>query len=51
MHDAMRVRGFAVRTGQSYIEVVAKLARHCRARPDRLSPDHVEAWLVHLVRD
>ena len=51
MHDAMLVRGLAVRTRQSYIEAVAKLARFYRASPDRLSPDHVEAWLLHLVRD
>jgi integrase/recombinase XerD len=50
-HDSMLVRGFAVRTRQSYIEAVAKRARYYRASPDRLSPDQVEAWLLHWVRD
>ena len=51
MHDAMRVRGFALRTQQSYIEAIAKLARFHHASPDRLTPDQVEAWLLHLVAE
>ena len=51
MHDAMLVRGLAVRTRQAYIEAIAKLARFYHARPDRLTAEQVEAWLLHLVRD
>lgn len=51
MRDAMLVRGFALRTQQSYIEAIAKLARFYRVSPDRLTPDEVEAWLLHLVAD
>lgn len=51
MHDAMLVRGFAVRTRQAYIEAIAKLARFYHASPDRLTAEQVEAWLLHLVRD
>jgi len=48
MHDAMRVRGFAYRTQQSYIEAVVKLAAFYHARPEDLTPAQVEAWLLHL---
>jgi site-specific recombinase XerD len=51
MHDAMLVRGFAVRTRQAYIEAIAKLAHFYHANPALLSPGQVEAWLLHLVRD
>lgn len=48
MHNAMRVRGFAFRTQQSYIEAVVKLATFYHASPQVLSPAQVEAWLLHL---
>jgi len=51
MGDAMLVRGFAVRTRQAYIEAIAKLARFYQVSPDRLTPDQVEAWLLHLVAE
>lgn len=51
MYDAMLLRGFALRTQQSYVEAVAKLARFYRASPDRLTPDQVEAWLLHLITE
>jgi site-specific recombinase XerD len=51
MHDAMLVRGLASQTRQAYIDAVARLARYYHASPDQLTPDQVEAWLLHLVRD
>jgi integrase/recombinase XerD len=51
LHDAMLVRGFALRTRQAYIEAVAKLARFYHASPDLLTPEQVEAWLLYLVRE
>ena len=51
MHDAMLVRGLALRTRETYIEAVAKLARFYHAGPELLTPGQVEAWLLHLVRD
>jgi integrase/recombinase XerD len=51
LHDAMLVRGFALRTRQAYIEAVAKLARFYNASPDLLTPEQVEAWLLYLVRE
>lgn len=49
MLDAMRVRGFAQRTQQTYIEVVAKLALFYHASPDTLTFEQVEAWLLHQI--
>jgi integrase/recombinase XerD len=51
MHDAMLVRGFAQRTRQAYLEVVAKLAAFYHQSPADLAPEQVEAWLLHLVCD
>ncbi len=43
MHDAMLVRGFAQRTRQAYLEVVAKLAAFYHQSPAELAPEQVEA--------
>lgn len=51
MHDAMLVRGLAERTRQTYIENVARLAIFYHRNPADLTPEQVEAWLLHLVRD
>jgi len=51
MHDAMLVRGLALRTRQTYIEAIVKLARFYHTSPALLTPEQVEAWLLHLVRD
>ena len=51
MHDAMLVRGLAERTRQTYIENVARLAIFYHRNPANLTPEQVEAWLLHLIRD
>jgi site-specific recombinase XerD len=51
MHDAMLVRGFALRTRQAYIEAIAKLATFYHASPQILTSAQVEAWLLHLVTE
>jgi len=51
MHDAMLVRGLAERTRQTYIENVARLAIFYHRNPADLTPEQVESWLLHLVRD
>jgi len=49
MLDAMRVRGFALRTQQTYIDAIAKLARFYQTSPDTLTAQQVEAWLLHKI--
>lgn len=51
MLDALVLRGRAVRTQESYIEAVARLARHYGRSPDTLSADEVRTYLLHLIRE
>jgi site-specific recombinase XerD len=49
MLDAMVTRGFAARTQESYVEAIARLARHYHRSPALLSKDEVSAYLLDMV--
>lgn len=49
MDDAMVLRGFALRTRESYLAAVSALAKHYRRSPDSLTPEEMQAWLLHLI--
>jgi site-specific recombinase XerD len=51
MLDALLLRGMAVRTQESYIDDVARLARHYGRSPDALSVQEVQQFLVQLLRE
>lgn len=51
MIQQMTVRGFSLRTHQSYLSAVRGLAKHYRRAPDALSVEEVEAYLAHLVTE
>jgi len=51
MDNDMLVRGMAERTREAYLAAVARLARHYRRSPDQLSPQEVQAYLVHMLRE
>ena len=51
MQDAMVQRGFALRTQESYVEAIARMAKHYRRDPATYSAEDVQAYLLHLVRD
>ena len=51
MDDAMIVRGFAVRTRETYLDVVRSLAKHYRRSPDLITDEGVQAYLRYLIRD
>lgn len=51
MDEAMRLRGFALRTRESYLACVTALARHYRCPPDRLEHAQLRAYLLHLIDD
>lgn len=51
MDNDMLVRGMAERTRKAYLAAVARLARHYRRSPDQLSPQEVQAYLVHMLRE
>ena len=39
------------KTIRLYINWVADFARHFHAAPDRLGPEHVRSYLLHLVQE
>ena len=49
MDDAMVLRGFALRTRASYLAAVTALAKHYHRKPDLLTSEDVQAWLLHLI--
>lgn len=52
MVEAMRVRGLSVRTIECYTESISRLSRHHGGtNPARLTPQQIEAYLLHLVQD
>lgn len=51
MNDAMILRGFAVRTQESYLAAVRSLAKHYNRSPDLLTAEDVEAYHLHLIVD
>jgi integrase/recombinase XerD len=51
MLDALVLRGMALRTQESYIDAVARLARHYARSPDLLSAQQVQDFLLYLLRN
>ena len=51
MDNDMLVRGFAERTRERSLAAVARLAKVYRRPPDQLTPEEVQADLVHMLRD
>ncbi len=51
MIDAMRQRGFAVRTHQSYLYAVQDLARYFHQSPDQLQVNHIQTYFNYLVQE
>ena len=51
MIDAMQMRGFSVRTHQSYLAAVSALAKYYGRSPEALSRDELQAYFLHLVKD
>jgi integrase/recombinase XerD len=49
MDDAMVLRGFALRTRESYLAAVKGLAKHYRRAPDLLSAQEVQDYFLHLI--
>jgi integrase/recombinase XerD len=51
MDDAMVLRGFALRTRETYLACVAGLAKHYHCSPDRLNAEQIQAYLLHLITE
>ncbi len=48
MLEDMDLRGFSVRTQDSYVRSVAALARYSKRSPDKLSDEEIRRYFVHL---
>ena len=51
MLDAMVQRGFAQRTQESYVRAIRRMAKHYRCDPAQYTPEKVQAYLLHMVKD
>lgn len=51
MIDAMLVRGFSVRTHESYLYAVVKLVKYYHRPPDQLTAEDIQQFFLHLVKD
>lgn len=51
MIDAMLVRGFAVRTQQSYMDAVIHLSRYYHCSPELLSNTQLQDYFLYLVKE
>jgi integrase/recombinase XerD len=49
MIEDLRLRNRAERTIDTYVDRVAAFARHFGTSPEHLGPDHIRAYLLHLV--
>jgi integrase/recombinase XerD len=51
MIDDMTLRNLAPKTIESYVQRISGFARYFKASPEDLGPDHVRAYLLHLVHE
>lgn len=51
MIDAMQLRGFSVRTHQSYLSAVSALAQYYQRSPEALSVDELQAFFLYLAKE
>jgi site-specific recombinase XerD len=51
MLEDLRIRNYAVRTQETYIDAVAAFAKHFRRSPDLLGSDDVRTYQVYLVHE
>jgi len=51
MIDEMQLRNFSPKTIQLYVENVSRFARYFHKSPDKLGPEDVRRYLLHLVQE
>ena len=51
MIDDMTLRNFTPQTIRAYVQCVARFARYFNSSPEHLGPEHVRAYLLHLVQE
>ncbi len=50
MEQDLKLRNYAPNTIRAYLECVAGFARHFNTSPDRLGPEHIRAYQLHLTQ-
>lgn len=51
MLEDMRIRNYSPHTIEAYIRYVRRFAEHFNRSPDRLTPEHIRTYLLHLAND
>ena len=51
MIEAMQVRGFSIRTHESYLAAVSDLAKYYKRSPEQLNREELQAYFLYLVKD
>jgi site-specific recombinase XerD len=51
MLEDMQVRNLAQKTQKSYVHQVSRFARHFRRSPERLGPEEIRTYQVHLTNE
>ena len=51
MMEDLRLRNYSELTIHSYIESVADFVRHFNLSPDRLGPDQIRDYQLHLINE
>jgi hypothetical protein len=51
MIDDMTLRYFTPKTSQAYVRCVARFGRYFNRSPDKLGPEQMRAYLLHLRQE
>jgi site-specific recombinase XerD len=51
MEEELHLRNYAALTRERYLDAVQKFAEYFDKRPDRMGPEQIREYLIHLVRD
>jgi integrase/recombinase XerD len=51
MREDLQRRNYAQNTARTYIKIVARFAKHFGRSPEKLGPDQIREYQVHLFKD
>ncbi len=49
MLEDLQIRNYSPHTVDAYLRAVAQFAKHFRTAPDRLGPEHIRTYQLHLL--